>query len=49
MSVLDDPELLKNCIDNNIPFTFCPQSILSFNQLEKLNELRVKEILDMGL
>lgn len=49
MSVLDDPVLLKTCVENKVPFTFCPQSILSFNRMQRLDDLRLKEMLEMGL
>ena len=36
MSILDDSSLLEKCVKDKVPFTFCPQSIRSFNRLESL-------------
>ncbi|TNV77022.1 hypothetical protein FGO68_gene8562 [Halteria grandinella] len=51
MSIFDDSKLLGECIGNQIPFTFCPQSLITFDQvkLDLSKGFPFRYLLEIGL
>ena len=49
MSVIDDLVLLETCISMHTPFTLCPQSLITFDQMKLPEAFPLKALLERGL